>query len=483
MKIKLCLLSISLILFFDGNAQSNTQLEDFLKAASRNGYSGSVLVAKGGKIMLENGYGLADREVKKSETAETVFSIGSITKQFTAAAILKLEEEGKLKVTDKLSSYFPQAPDDKMDITLHQLLTHSAGFEGTIGDDYDNVNAKQFIEAAMQSKLLFKPGSQYEYSNVGYSLLGIIVEKISGLGYEKFLSTKLFGPSKMNSTGYQLPAYSKDELAVGYQNGKRWGAALDRPWLADGPGWHLRANGGILSTVGDMYKWYLSLKNNTVLPKTATDKLFSPFVAEGPRGLSHYGYGWVIQNVEGTKIVWHNGGNGVYNAIMSFEPDNDLCFIVSSNSNDIISDKIAIQVRKILDGKGYDALPESIKHEEDEFMKSPVAEKIKTAVIKEGALKFKTDHKNILSSAGFDFDNDMILEASAEQLLAVGKTEEAMALYEVYAQLFTKIVLPWNRLGKCYEKQGNKEKANECWQKSVSIRATNNPAVEWLKKR
>ncbi|OGD38516.1 MAG: hypothetical protein A2V45_16060 [Candidatus Aminicenantes bacterium RBG_19FT_COMBO_58_17] len=333
------------------NGDLGQKIDRYLQKAEANGYAGSVLVARGEKIILAKGYGLADRENKVKQTAETVFSIGSITKQFTGAAILKLEMMDKLKVTDPISKYFGDVPADKKEITLHHLLTHTAGFEGALGDDYDAIGREDFVKLALGSKLLFKPGERYEYSNVGFSLLGIIVELVSGKNYEDFLYEALFKPAGMEKTGYVRPGFVKSELAVGYRGGERWGTALDRPWRPEGPGWHLRANGGILSTVGDMYRWYLALKNDTVLSVSAKKKYLAPHVKEYADGNSYYGYGWVTQKTErGANLIWHNGGNGIYNAFMGFEPENDLVIIASSNIAGKISDNYAERIERIVAG-------------------------------------------------------------------------------------------------------------------------------------
>ena len=333
------------------NGDLGQKIDRYLQKAEANGYAGSVLVARGEKIILAKGYGLADRENKVKQTAETVFSIGSITKQFTGAAILKLEMMGKLKVTDPISKYFGDVPADKKEITLHHLLTHTAGLEGALGDDYDAIGREDFVKLALGSKLLFKPGERYEYSNVGFSLLGIIVELVSGKNYEDFLYEALFKPAGMEKTGYVRPGFVKSELAVGYRGGERWGTALDRPWRPEGPGWHLRANGGILSTVGDMYRWYLALKNDTVLSVSAKKKYLAPHVKEYADGNSYYGYGWVTQKTErGANLIWHNGGNGIYNAFMGFEPENDLVIIASSNIAGKISDNYAERIERIVAG-------------------------------------------------------------------------------------------------------------------------------------
>jgi CubicO group peptidase (beta-lactamase class C family) len=327
------------------------KIDRYMQKAEANGYAGSVLVARGEKIILGKGYGLADRESKVKQTAETVFSIGSITKQFTGAAILKLEMLGKLSVGDPIGKYFQDVPADKREITLHHLLTHTAGFRGALGDDYDPIAREEFVRLALGSELLFMPGEKYEYSNVGFSLLGIIVEQVSSKNYEDFLYETIFKPAGMGKTGYLRPRYSKSELAVGYREGKRWGTALDRPWRPEGPGWHLRANGGILSTVGDMHRWYLALRKDTVLSTSAKQKYFAPQVKEYEDGNSYYGYGWVTQKTRrGATLIWHNGGNGIYNAFMGFEPEEDLVIIVSSNIAGKISDNYAERIEQIVAG-------------------------------------------------------------------------------------------------------------------------------------
>jgi CubicO group peptidase (beta-lactamase class C family) len=340
----------------NSNDNVAASIETFFKKAETFGYSGNVLVAQKGKIIVKKGFGWQDREKKVKETDETVFDVGSITKQFTAAAIMKLQSQGKLAVSDRLSKFFTEAPDDKKDITIQQLLTHAAGFPGAIGDDYELVTADEFMKLAFKTKLLSAPGSQYEYSNVGYSILGIIIEKVSGKKYENYLHDQLFVPAGMMHTGYLLPRFKNEQLAVAYRNDERWGTMLEHPWAADGPGWHLKANGGILSTLDDMHKWYIALRNKTILPAGEISKLFVPYIKE-TGGETFYGYGWVIEPLEnGDTLIWHNGGNGAFNTFMGFDLKNDLVIIVSSNSNDKIADDYALHVRELLSGNGS-ALP------------------------------------------------------------------------------------------------------------------------------
>jgi CubicO group peptidase (beta-lactamase class C family) len=356
------------------------------------------------------------------------------------------------------------------------MLTHTAGFAPALGEDYDAISAKEYADLVFSMPLNHKPGEEYDYSNVGYSMLGIIVERVSGMGYEKFLRENLWLPAKMNRTGYQFPNFTKEELAVGYRNGNRWGTAIDRPWMLDGPSWHLRANGGVLSTVGDMYRWYQALTKSTVLPKTETDKLFVPYVREDPDGKSNYGYGWVIQYLDGNSMVWHNGGNGAYNANMTFFPRQNICVVVSSNSNNKISDDIALRVLSILLNK-----PEmQPKQQEFTYKNHPVAMAIYEEVMDKGPATFKADNRSLLKNAGFDFKDDMLLLGAGEKLLEERRWEEGQALYEVYTELFPNIVVAWNHLGKCRDGLGDTAGAKTAWEQSVKLRPKDNPASKWL---
>ena len=336
------------------------KLDAYLTRLEGFGFAGSILVAKDGQIVLHKGYGLADREKGIPFTPDTVFDIGSITKQFTAAAILKLESEGKLKVADPIGKYFEGVPEDKAGITLHHLLTHSAGMKDGFGDDYEEMPRDRLVQAALASQLLWPPGTRYQYSNAGYSLLATIVEKVSGQSYETYLREALFKPAGMEKTGYRLPAWKPEELAHGYQGDEPWGTPLDHAWAPDGPWWNLRGNGGILSTTGDLFKWHQALEKGEVLAKEAQAKAYTPHVPEDEEGSSHYGYGWAIdQGPGGTRRIAHNGGNGIFAADFHRYPDDRLVLITGSAQSDFSSIGVAAHLARALFGR-EPALPPAV---------------------------------------------------------------------------------------------------------------------------
>lgn len=298
-------------------APPRSEVDRFLDSVWPDGAGGTVLAAQGGRAVTCRAFGMADRESGTAARCDTVYDIGSITKQFTAAAVVALQAQGKLRVTDPVSRYVGPVPPDKRAITVHQLLTHTSGLVESLGDDDEPLSRDGMIAGALKSRLLSRPGTQYAYSNVGYSLLAAVVERASGVGYEQFLRTTLFGPAGMTSTGYVLPHWDRDRIAVEYdEDGRAQGRPTDHPWAPDGPYWNLRGNGGLLSTAGDMLRWHNALRGTKVLPAGARDALFTPYVAEDGTGQTRYGYGWVIgaPGIPG-RIAWHDGGNGLSYAV------------------------------------------------------------------------------------------------------------------------------------------------------------------------
>ena len=334
-------------------------IDSFMRQAEAVGFNGSLLVLRDGVAVVDTGYGLRDKEAALPNTATTVHAIGSITKQFTAACILHLQERSLLRVSDSLPMYFKNVPADKRAITLHHLLTHSAGFPGAIGDDNDPIDGAAFASLALRTPLEFAPGTGYGYSNVGYSLLGIIVEQVSGMAYERYLSDSLLVPAGLAHTGYRIPDWSTEQLAIGYRkDGTRWGTMLDHPTVNGGPGWHLRANGGLLSTTHDMAAWVEGLHRRTVLTEASTKAMFTPHVEEGPGAGSHYGYGWALFRTErDTRLITHNGGNGVQFADVLWYADEGVIVVLMSNANQRGMQDIAWEVGRMVFDPAYVPTP------------------------------------------------------------------------------------------------------------------------------
>ncbi|MGK5551790.1 serine hydrolase domain-containing protein [Actinomadura kijaniata] len=288
---------------------ANRSVADYLDRTLPRGTGGTVAAARGGELAHCRGFGLADHAARTPAGCDTVYDVMSLTKQFTAAAILKLEMMGRLRVGDPIGRFVGPVPGDKRAITLHHLLTHTAGLPETLGGDYAVMSRDAMLRGAMKAKLRSAPGTEHFYSNLGYSVLAAVVEKASGLGYERFLAEHLFAPAGMRSTGYVLPRWRPHQVAVEYDDrGNGQGRPYDHPWAADGPYWNLRGNGGLLSTPRDMFRWHRALAGTGVLSENAKRKLFAPHVPDGDGAF--YGYGWTIVDNGTERIAWHNGGNG-----------------------------------------------------------------------------------------------------------------------------------------------------------------------------
>lgn len=313
-------------------------LETRLESLVQRGFSGAVLVAAGGEIVLRKGYGLADRERELPMTPASVVPIASVAKQFTAAAILALEQDGRLSASDPIARFFPDLPDTHAGITLHQLLTHTAGIPTTVvpcsRQEAGHLDREEFVSRAMATELLFAPGEGHSYSNAGYELLGAIIEIATGLDYETYLKEALFHPSGMFATGYSPRTWPEGEpMTVGYRgDGARWGSFHELFWGSHGPLWCNRASGALLSTIDDLHRWHGALTRGRVLAPHQVTKLFTPFVPED--GDAAYGYGWEISTTQrGTRMVAHDGSlNHIFEADFRMYVDEDVLIIVVGNS-------------------------------------------------------------------------------------------------------------------------------------------------------
>lgn len=331
------------------------RVDDYLTRLVPYGFSGAVLIAAvprrgswatDGRVVLKKAYGLANRESGIPYTVDMVSCIGSVTKQFTGAAITKLEMMGKLKTSDLISKYLPGVPADKSGITIHHLLTHTAGFSGDLGgSDEEAIERDVLVARVLAAPLVSKTGERFEYSNEGFSLAGAIVERVSGQGYEAFLREQLFLPADMADTGYQAPAWPLARLPIGYRaDGEAWGRTFKNGWLPDGPGWYLRANGGIHASLDDLYRWHLALESTKILSAEARAKYLTGHVPSSPGGAGgeQYAYGWGVQKSRrGGTVITHNGGNGFFFTDFRRYVDEGVVIIAMSNQPVIPATQLA----------------------------------------------------------------------------------------------------------------------------------------------
>ncbi len=334
-------------------------MHDYMQRLSAFGFHGVALVARGGDVVFHQAYGVRDPRDGSPNTTATLFSTGSVTKQFTAAAIMKLESEGKLSVDDTIDQYFDDVPDDKSGITLHHMLTHTAGLHPSYGPDRESVTRDDFVRLVLEQPLIIPVGDIYQYSNAGFSLLAIVVEKITGMPYEEYLRENMYLPNGMDHTGLTSLDVSDDEVARAHNKTRAYPSPADRPPDA----WHLYGNGGQLSTTADMYRWYRALKENRLFPREYKNKMFTRYAAEDPEGNCHYGYGWSICSTRrGGDVAWHNGGSmGLWSCAIYQYIDDDAVFIVFANTTmdgQSPVDHIAVDLSRILFGESIEMPPD-----------------------------------------------------------------------------------------------------------------------------
>jgi CubicO group peptidase (beta-lactamase class C family) len=321
-------------------AQKNysQELDKYMQAhTNAKGFSGTALVVKQNKVLLKKGYGMADREWNIPNTTDTKFRIGSITKQFTAACILQLAEEGKLGLTDKLTKYIPDFPKGDS-VTIHMLLNHTSGIASyTSQPDFPKVfmlslGRDSMISFFKNRPYNFSPGTKFLYNNSCYFLLGYIIEKVSGQSYNDYLRRHILDKLGMMNTGVDMLDSILPMRAHGYAKAKNKYVnaefiSLDWPFSA----------GRLFSTVDDMYKWDRALYGTSIISANSKQKMFTP-------GMSKYGYGIIIDSMENHYRTWHNGGIPGFVSNISRYVNDDVTVIVLSNDSynaDLVANGLA----------------------------------------------------------------------------------------------------------------------------------------------
>ncbi len=325
------------------------KVDEYMNAGVKLGrFSSAVLVAKDGKVLLSKGYGMANYEDSTPITPQTKFRLASVTKQFTAMAILILQERGKLKVEDLICKYVEECPAAWQTITIHHLLTHTAGVPNfTAFSGYRELKTQHTTVAALIARfkdkpLDFKPGEQFRYSNSNYALLGHIIERVSGKTYGAFLRENIFGPLKMNASGYDPTSAILKQCAQGYE---RVGdklinvepVALSVSFSA----------GGIHSTVEDLYRWIQALTAGKLVSAKSLAAMTTPLK-------DNYAYGLIVDEQLHRKQIGHSGSIDGFVTFLGHYPNEKVTVIVLSNLGNSPSPFIARDLAAIVFGEKYD---------------------------------------------------------------------------------------------------------------------------------
>ena len=315
----------------------------------------SLAIVRDGRTIKTQGYGFANIELKAPATKDTVYEIGSNTKQFTAAAIMILVDEGKVRLEDPVTKYFPEAPEAWRGITIRHLLTHSSGIQNHVAvPRWLNVfrtnltfettpTRDQLLKMFFKLPLEFQPGESWAYDNTGYYLLGIVIEKASGKSYWQFLDERIFKPLGMTATRSTDPQPIVPNRASGYE----WknDHFENRPVLLPAIGF---SAGSLLSTVEDMGKWDVALYGEKLLKKSSLDQMWTATMAkDGADAPFNYGFGWFIDSYHGHRLVQHSGGTPGFSSVVYRFLEDKLTIIILTNHSDRIVDQLAIDLAGI----------------------------------------------------------------------------------------------------------------------------------------
>ena len=339
-------IGIALLLTAAGLAQDVSRMDQVVQSyVTSKAFMGSVLVARGHEILLSKGYGSANLEWNIPNSPATKFRLGSLTKQFTAASILLLEERGKLKTGDPVKKLMPDAPAAWDKITIYHLLTHTSGIPSFTGfPDYAAqepfaTTPEKLVARFRDKPLDFQPGEQWSYSNSGYVLLGYLIEKASGESYEKFVQENIFGPLGMKDSGYDSNSAIIPRRAAGYVPGK------------DGPvnaGFiHMSvplSAGGLYSTTEDLLRWEEGLFGGKLLSAALLTRMTTPFKSD-------YACGVGVHTVNGHKVIDHGGGIEGFNTFLAYYPEDKLTVVALANLNGDAPEGIVTRLAALVHGE------------------------------------------------------------------------------------------------------------------------------------
>lgn len=462
--------------------QKNTSLitkkiETYLTEFEKIGFAGTVIVELDGSKVISKGYGYRNLALKKKNTPNTIFDIGSLTKQFTASAILKLEMQGKLNTSDTITKFFENVPADKSTITIHDLLRHQSGLQSNAGEDYEPISEAGFIDTLMKSPLHFKVGSDFSYSNIGYSLLALIIEKVTGLSYEQYLYENLWKPAGMETTGYSRPDFNTGLIAIGYgKNNVIWGKPTEKKWNDRAPYLHLLGNGGILSTAEDMFKWHQSLLTENILSKEAKEKLYHPSIRSNENNNAIYAYGWDVSKTNrNTFRVWHNGTNNIFYADCMRFIDEKTTLILMSNKTFRGTDQLSFEMAKIIFDKNYKPTIPKPDNKTNQLFTLEIINIILNNGLDNAKLKYKNRPSNtdVL---------EYLLNRKGFEQLSQNKYEEAIDIFTMNCIANPNSFSAFENLGEAFMNKGDKASALKYYEKSLQLDPTNENAEEMIKK-
>ena len=436
-------------------------------------FNGAALVAENGNVLFKNGYGDAHMEWDIPNQPDTKFRLGSITKQFTAVLILQLMQEGKLTADDPISLHMPDYPNEGASkVTIHHLLNHTSGIPSytSLPEFFPELSRNsytpdEFVEVFADLPFDFEPGAEWRYNNSGYFLLGVIIEKITGMTYEDALQDRIFGPLGMDDTGYDHHGTILANRAAGYE---RQGAGyINAPYLDMSLPY---SAGSLYSTVEDLYKWDRALYTDQVLPPDLKEKMFTPY-------MNDYGYGWAInersvgETDQTVKTIGHGGGINGFNTLITRLPDDEHLVVLLNNTGGTQLGAMTQGITNILYGEPADT------------PRQPISQVMRKAIDEKGTEAAIEHYRHLKASEpdAYNFAENQ-LNGLGYEYLRGGDTETAIAVFKLNVEAYPEAFNPYDSLGEAYMEAGDNEKAIANYQKSIELNAGNENGKEMLKK-
>jgi CubicO group peptidase (beta-lactamase class C family) len=442
-----------------------------------NRFTGSVLIARNGRILVSRGYGMANLEDQIANSPQTKFRIASITKQFTAMGILMLQERGKLNVQDEFCRYIVKCPEAWQHITIHQLLTHSSGIP-----DYHReipelrqpapfIPKDQVIEIISRKPLHFIPGEHFRYSNSGYYLLGHIIEKVSGESYGSFLRANIFSPLGMKDTGLDDLTLVLRHRAIGYV--RRWDRFLNALFKQTPPAY---ADAGLYSTVEDLLRWDQALYTERLISEKSLAAMLSPLIRmsiTAPWGTfnGNYGYGWIITDQFNHRAQVHGGiADGFTTFIMRF-PEDKATIVFLGNLDFAPMDAMARSLTAITFGEKY------------QMPKQSIAQILFDTTMTEGIEAALKEYRHFKSTRAGHYEfSERELNSLGYDLLNRKRVKEAIEVFKLNVEAYPESFNVYDSLGEAYMVNGNKELAIKNYQKSLELNPQNTNGLDILKR-
>jgi CubicO group peptidase (beta-lactamase class C family) len=449
------------------NKQIIAKADEYLKAAVKNDrFIGSILIAKNGVPILNKGYGMANIELNVPNTPKMIFRTASLTKQFTSMAIMQLQERGKLKVSDPICKYLEDCPTAWQSVTIRHLLTHTSGIKNysSLPDWDEKLSIQPFTQTEVVKlfrdlPLDFTPGEKHKYSNSGYFLLGLIIEKTSGKKYTEFVQENIFVPLGMKNTGIEDPQVILQNRAAGYD----WSLGS----FANSRYMNMEtalSAGSIYSTTEDLLLWDQALYTKKLVSQKSHDEIFTPF-------LSEYAYGWRTPKRFNRQTLEHSGSINGFSSFILRVPSERLTIIILSNSDKTSATKAANNLAAISLGETYKIpLPQ-------------IGDVIATTIVQKGIESALKQYRELKQTQADKYDfREHLLDELGWDLIKNKKMNEAIEIFKLNIEGFPKSANAHDSLGEAYLLNKNYDLALANFKKFLELDAQSNHAKEMITK-